>query len=109
MMTNYPSKSRYVALEGAIVYDSQTQTIRTPKTIVALTPSERRIVRRLVEHQGEVVSREQLMLDLWNTSEYIGEGTLTTHISRLRRKLKRQIGCGLIQTVKGKGYKLPKR
>ena len=44
------------------------------------------------------------MMDLWDTDEYVSDGTLTTMISRLRSRLKSQCGQEIIGTKKGQGY-----
>lgn len=69
-----------------------------------LTRSERKILARLVEGRSRVVTREELMMTLWSTDEFISDGTLTTVISRLRSKLKAFCGEELIRTKKGQGY-----
>ena len=71
---------------------------------IELTKSERRILAKLVECRPDVVIREELMIELWNTDEYVSDGTLTTLISRLRMKLKSVCGEEVIQTKKGQGY-----
>ena len=51
-----------------------------------------------------VRSREELMMGLWDTDEYVSDGTLTTVVSRLRSKLKACCGEELIGTKKRQGY-----
>lgn len=69
-----------------------------------LTRSEQRILAKLVEKRPEVVTRQELMMELWSTDEFVSDGTLTTMVSRLRSKLKRFCGKELIMTKKGQGY-----
>ena len=57
-----------------------------------------------MENRADVVTREELMMDLWETDEYVSDGTLTTMISRLRSKLKGVCGQDVIGTKKGLGY-----
>ena len=73
--------------------------------VAELTKSERKIVSTLLERRGTVVSREKLMLLLWNTDEFVTDASLTVLISRLRGKLK-EISGGeeVIHTKKGMGY-----
>lgn len=64
----------------------------------------KRILKILMEHKNQIVSRETLMEALWKTDCYIDENTLSVNINRLRKKL---LALGLedyIQTRKGKGY-----
>lgn len=71
-----------------------------------LTKNEMIIFMYLLQNQGRIVSRDELMTDLWNNNEYINDNALTVNISRLRGKLK-NIGCkDAIETRKGLGYLL---
>lgn len=69
-----------------------------------LTKNEMLILKYLMLHQGCIVSREDLMMDLWDSEEFVDDNTLTVNISRLRHKL-RNFGYGeAIETRKGLGY-----
>ncbi len=73
---------------------------------VLLTKNEMIILAHLLKHQGEIVTRDALMTDLWNNHEYINDNALTVNISRVRAKLK-SLGVGdTIETRKGLGYVL---
>lgn len=69
-----------------------------------LTRNEFRILETLLEHRGRIVSRDHLMLRLWQNDLYVEENTLTVNVGRLRKKLEE---CGLheiIVTKPGSGY-----
>lgn len=71
-----------------------------------LTKNEMIILGHLLNHQGEIVTRDALMTDLWNNHEYINDNALTVNVSRVRAKLK-FLGAGdAIETRKGLGYVL---
>ena len=71
---------------------------------IILTKNEMIIFLYLLQHQGKIVTRDELMTDLWNNDEYINDNALTVNISRLRSKLK-EIGYeDAIETRKGQGY-----
>lgn len=71
---------------------------------VILTKNETIIFSYLLNHQNRVVSRDELMTDLWDNQEYINDNALTVNISRLRAKLK-DIGYpNAIETRKKVGY-----
>lgn len=73
---------------------------------ILLTKNEMIILAHLLNHQGEIVTRDALMTDLWNNHEYINDNALTVNISRVRAKLK-ALGLGdSIETRKGLGYVL---
>ena len=69
-----------------------------------LTKNELRILRTLLENRGRIVSRDTLMLRLWNDDCFVEENTLTVNVTRLRRKLE-SIGLrDVIVTKPGSGY-----
>jgi len=71
---------------------------------VILTKNEMIIFSYLLEHQNKIVTREELMITLWNNDEFINDNALTVNISRLRAKLK-SIGYeNAINTRKKEGY-----
>lgn len=71
---------------------------------VSLTKNERRILQLLLEARGRTVSRDTLMLRLWETDSFVDENTLSVNVNRLRKKLA-PLGLGdKILTRKGEGY-----
>ena len=61
----------------------------------------------MINHKGEIVSRELLMEYLWSTDYFIDDSTLTVNINRLRKKLE-EIGIeNVIETRRGLGYIMP--
>lgn len=78
--------------------------IKSETKQVVLTKNEMIIFALLLNNKGRIVSRDQLMTDLWNNEEYINDNALTVNISRLRNKLA-SLGCAdAIETRKGQGY-----
>ena len=71
-----------------------------------LTKNELRILQLLLTHKGQIVSREEIMLRLWDSDSYIDDNTLTVNMNRLRRKLEPAGLSGCIATRKGEGYQL---
>lgn len=98
--------SRKVYLSSELSFDESTGELFHGETPVDLTKSERRIVARLVEGRGRTVTREELMMALWSTDEYVSDGTLTTLVSRLRRKIQDICSEDIILTKKGQGYQI---
>lgn len=71
---------------------------------IILTKNEMIIFLYLLQNKGNIVTRDELMTDLWNNDEYINDNALTVNISRLRSKLK-EIGYEeVVETRKGQGY-----
>ena len=69
-----------------------------------LTKNEMIIFLYLLNNLGNIVTRDDLMTDLWNNDEYINDNALTVNISRLRRKLEEMGYMDAIETRKGQGY-----
>lgn len=69
-----------------------------------LTKNEMIIFLYLLQNKGRIVTRDELMTDLWNNNEYINDNALTVNISRLRSKLKEMNLEDKIETRKGQGY-----
>ncbi|MBM3684886.1 MAG: response regulator transcription factor [Actinobacteria bacterium] len=75
---------------------------------VDLTKTEFRLLCEFVAHTNVVLSRDQLLENVWGY-EHLGDTRLVdAHVSRLRSKVERD-GAQLIQTVRGLGYKLVDR
>lgn len=87
-----------------LYFDYASSTLFFQGREIELTKSERKILGKLLENRPGVVSRDELMMVLWNTDEYISDGTLTTVICRLRNKLKAACGKEIVVTRKGQGY-----
>lgn len=86
----------YDIVRGRFVYQNK---------VLELTKSEGKIMSTLLGQRGNWVTREQLMMTLWNTDEFVTDATLSVHISRLRNKLKELTnGKDIIKTKKGVGY-----
>lgn len=71
-----------------------------------LSKNELTIFYFLLQHKGEIVSRDDLMDYLWDYNNFVDDNTLTVNINRLRKKLS-EIGLsGVIQTRRKQGYLL---
>lgn len=90
--------------KGAIL-NLNDMTLHYGEQILDLTRNEFRILQTLLEQKGKVVSRNTLMMRLWEIDSYVEENTLTVNINRLRKKLveigledyiKTKVGCGYI-------------
>lgn len=93
-----------IFLGDNLYIDGEQQALFMGEKEIFLTKSERKILMKLAEKRPDVVTREELMMALWETDEYVSDGTLTTLISRLRNRLRTQCGREMIATKKGQGY-----
>lgn len=71
---------------------------------IDLTKNEFRILQILLENKGRVVSRDDIMVKLWETDSFVDENTLTVNVARLRKKLENFGLKDFIRTKKGMGY-----
>ena len=79
-------------------------TLKNGEVAAELTKNEFRILETLLEKRGKIVTRDELMLRLWQNDLFVEENTLTVNVGRLRKKLEE---CGLediILTKQGCGY-----
>lgn len=89
-----------------IIVNPQKGTLDKNGKTLELTKNEMIIFTYLLRSRGKIVSRDNLMTDLWNNNEFINDNALTVNISRLRSKLQEfGLECK-IETRKGQGYKL---
>lgn len=73
---------------------------------IILTALEYRLFLTFLNNRGQVLSRNQLLSGIWDVSgDYVNDNTLTVYIKRLREKLETD-GEKLIETVRGRGYRL---
>ena len=90
---------------GDLVLDEARWTVHRGGRQVDLSPTEFRLLAYLMRNQGLMLSRKQLLENVWGW-EYAGQSqVLETYVSYLRRKLD-PLGPPLIHTQRGVGYSL---
>ena len=87
-------------------FDIGKGIVKNKNAEVILTKNEIIIFSLLLNHQDRIVSKDEIMTDLWNNDEYINENALTVNISRLRAKLSELGYENIIETRKGIGYRI---
>lgn len=92
-----------LSLRGAVL-DTGGLCLVYNDTRTELTRNEARILQLLLSKKGSVVSREQLMLSLWDSDEFVDDNTLTVNVNRLRKTLDFAGLPDCIITHKGEGY-----
>jgi two-component system phosphate regulon response regulator PhoB len=89
---------------GAIRLDPEAHRAEVRGREIALTATEFRLLRVLLERQGRVQTRSRLLADVWGYAEDVDSRTVDTHVRRLRRKLGPE--ADRVETVIGVGYRL---
>jgi two-component system phosphate regulon response regulator PhoB len=99
--------SRQDALQvGPVSLNRVAHRVTIHGTEIDLAPAEFRLLAFLMENQGRVVGRKQLLAQVWNRRKGIGERTVDVHVRRLRAAFAPH-GCeDLLHTVRGFGYRL---
>ena len=92
--------AREPCLVGDVEIDAATRRVRRGGTPVHLTPTEFDLLHCLVGHRGAVLTRQQLLAEVWGYRDGSGVRTVDSHVQALRRKL----GAAVVRTVHGVGY-----
>lgn len=87
-----------------VTLDPTAGMLRYGEQSMELTKNEQRILLRLMQSKGAIVTRAQLMDALWQDDEFIDDNTLTVNINRLRRKLESVGVHDFLITRRGQGY-----
>ena len=87
-----------------LTVDPKKGIIKSDKEELILTKNEMIIFTFLLANRGNIVTRDDLMTDLWNNDSYINDNALNVNISRLRTKLNDFGYEDAIETRKGQGY-----
>ena len=99
-----PKAPAQVLRAGALELSPEEHTVTVDGARVALTYKEFEILSLLLQEQGRVLTRDTLMDRVWGLEAERENRTLDVHIRTLRQKLGE--AGGLIETVRGVGYKL---
>ena len=89
-----------------LTMDLAAHRVRRRGRDIHLGPTEFRLLRYLLEHQGRVFSREQLLDMVWGQDVYVEPRTVDVHIRRLRKAINATDESDLIRTVRSAGYSL---
>ncbi len=90
---------------GGLKIDKTAHRVYAGAIPVAIGPTEYRLLHFFMTHAERVYSRGQLLDHVWGGSVYVEERTIDVHIRRLRKTLEPFHCDGLVQTVRGSGYR----
>ena len=102
----YDFEKEQTVLIGTAQYDEKAGLLEAGQERFLLTRNENRILSVLTAKRGRIVSREDIMLALWDSDEFVDDNTLTVNINRLRKTLEKAGVKEAITTHKGQGYRL---
>ena len=101
-----PEAAQEPLAAGTLKLDPATHRVTVDDRTVHLGPTEFRLLRFLLARPERVHSRTQLLDHVWGDHVYIEERTVDVHIRRLRQALEPYGQDGLVETVRGSGYRL---
>jgi DNA-binding response OmpR family regulator len=87
---------------GALSFEPATGEVRLHGAIVELARREKALLRTLLQHPRRILTPQQLQDSLYGFGQDVESNALNVHIHHLRRKL----GTGVVETVRGVGYRL---
>lgn len=91
---------------SSCVVDISKSEVKKNNEIISLTATENKILEKLYQNEGRIVSTESLCFSVWGDNYIGGENTLMVHIRRLRIKIEENPSNPVhLKTVKGLGYK----
>ena len=86
--------------------DPVSHSVADASEQISLTPTEFRLLARLMSRPGEAVRRRDLVRAGWPHGAVVRENTLDAYVARLRRKLKQLKDAPEVETVHGVGYRI---
>ena len=102
----YPGAAAPALQARGLRMDVGRSTVHYGERKADLTRNEARILSLLLRRPEGVVSRAELMNELWQSDAFVDDNTLTVNVTRLRRKLESLGARGLITARRGEGYRL---
>lgn len=91
---------------GDLCMDGHTFTLSYRGKKVELSKNEYKLLKKLMDHHGTFVSREELIEEVWDSTTFIDDNTLTVNMSRIKHILKELGLDGIIKSKRGIGYML---
>jgi two-component system OmpR family response regulator len=88
---------------GDLEIRMKARTVHVKRAHVAVSPKEFELITYFARNAGQVVTRMQLLENVWNLHFDPGTNVVDVHVGRLRRKLE-DAGSAAIQTARGEGY-----
>lgn len=92
---------------GDITMDTVAKSVTKDGKEVHLTTKEFQLLEYLAVHQGEVLSKDQLLDHVWADESRVQHNTVETFVANLRKKIDEPGGENIIKTVRGFGYTAP--
>ncbi len=105
---NNPESAHEISLPCGVSVNPESGVVTKNGEILPLSALEYRLLTVFLQNRGKLLSREQLLFDIWDVGgDYVNDNTLTVYIKRLREKIEDDPGTPqIIRTVRGLGYRM---
>ncbi len=102
--TNTTSIQNTVITVDDIIIDTKTKQVSRQGQLILLTPREYQILIKLIENKGELVSKKDLIKEIWGNILGANTNTIEVYINFLRNKIDKPFNKQTIKTKVGYGY-----
>ncbi|MGX7013438.1 response regulator transcription factor [Vagococcus silagei] len=106
LLKRYRLNQQLTITVGRVTLLSEEQIVKCDTKILDLPPKEFQLLNYLANHQGKVLTREELITKIWGYDYEGDERTVDVHIKRLRERLPKEMSQIEIKTIRGVGYRL---
>jgi two-component system OmpR family response regulator len=89
---------------GTLTLDPGSRRVRRGSSVIDLTPREYGLLHYLMRRHDQVVSKSQILDNVWDPAFEGGDNVVEVYISYLRRKIDAPFGLRTLNTVRGMGY-----
>ena len=97
-----------VLTAGDLELDPAARTVRRGPDDISLTPREFGVLELLLRRSGEVVSKREILDNVWDAHYEGDDNVVEVYVGYLRRKIDQPYGRKAVETVRGAGYRLAK-
>jgi two-component system OmpR family response regulator len=91
---------------GSLTLDPARRHVRRADTAIELTAREYGLLLYLMRHPGDVLTKAQILDNVWDSAYEGGENVVEVYVGYLRRKIDMPFGLSTLTTVRGMGYRL---
>lgn len=103
--SNIDAAQDIITIEDLTI-DNRSKKVQRGEDVISLTAKEFRLLYFLARHKDSVVSREQILDNVWDINFDMGTNVVDVYINYLRKKIDKPYKDALIHTIKGLGYTL---
>lgn len=97
------AKEKSISING-FTFDENSFKITYNNIAYELSKNEFKLLEKLIENEGKILSRGELLEELWDDSSFVDDNTLTVNVTRVKSRLSDLGINNVIKTIRGMGY-----